>query len=138
MAIVAALYGMLSDASQDICDAWRAALVADLPAGVLKGSGLPLEKELYEFLKKGIDKKVRIAFVQLMSRSGSMASVDSSEDAIINAEARGNWNYENSWARMILGVYGLLRSTAGIPEQLRRPRRTSSRPTIATGLHNAC
>lgn len=107
--------------SQDIPAAWRAALVADLPAGVLKWSGSSLVNELCEFLRKGVDSKVWIATVELMSRSGSAAWVDSLREAIINAEGHGNWMDQRFWARMILVVFRLVRSTPETCEQLRAP-----------------
>jgi hypoxanthine-guanine phosphoribosyltransferase len=110
-------------ASQDISAARRAALVADLPAGVLKWSGPSLVGELCDFLKKGVDRDVWIAIVELMARSGSTAWVDSLGDAISNAESREKWMDERFWGRMILIVYRLMRSTPGVSEQLRRPLR---------------
>jgi hypothetical protein len=107
-------------ASEDIPAARRAALVADLPAGVLQWSGPSLVNELCEFLKKGVDREVWIATVELMSRSGSAAWADSLGEAMINAECRGNWMDERFWARMILIVFRLIRSTPGTSEQLRQ------------------
>jgi hypothetical protein len=108
-------------AAYDISAARRAALVADLPAGVLKWSGPSLENELCEFLKRGTDRDVWLAVVELMSRSGSTAWTGSLEDAIINAQARGNWMDERFWARMILIVPRMIRNTPQVSEQLRRP-----------------
>jgi orotate phosphoribosyltransferase len=108
-------------ASHDISAPRRAALVADLPAGVLKWSGPSLEHELCEFLKRGTDRDVWLAVVELMSRSGSTAWTDSLGDAIVNAQARGNWMDERFWARMILIVHRMVRSTPEVSEQLRRP-----------------
>jgi orotate phosphoribosyltransferase len=107
--------------SPDIPAARRAALVADLPAGVLKWSGQTLVNELCEFLKKGVDRNVWIATVELMSRSGSAAWVDSLREAVINAERCGNWMDEQFWARMILIVFRLIRNTPETSEQLRGP-----------------
>jgi orotate phosphoribosyltransferase len=108
-------------ASHDISAQRRAALVADLPAGVLKWSGPSLERELCEFLKKGIDRNVWLAVVDLMSRSGSTTWIDSLEDAIVNAQARGNWMDERFWARMILIVHRMVRNTPEVSEHLRGP-----------------
>lgn len=108
-------------ASHDISASVRAALVADLPTGVLKWSGLSLECELCEFLKRGTDRTVWLAVVELMSRSGSTAWTGSLGDAIINAQARGNWMDERFWARMILIVHRMVRNTPEVTEQLRRP-----------------
>lgn len=108
-------------ASHDISAPRRAALVADLPAGVLKWSGPSLVRELCEFLKRGIDRDVWLAVVELMSRSGSTAWTDSMGDAIINAQARGNWMDERFWARMILIVHRMMRNSPELSEQLRRP-----------------
>jgi hypothetical protein len=108
-------------ASYDISAPRRAALVADLPAGVLKWSGPSLERELCEFLRRGADKDVWLAVVELMSRSGSTAWTESLEDAIVNAQARGNWMDERFWARMILIVHRMVRNAPELCEQLRRP-----------------
>ena len=108
-------------ASYDISATRRAALVADLPAGVLKWSGPSLEHELCEFLKRGTDKDVWLAVVELMSRSGSTAWTESLGDAIVNAQARGNWMDERFWARMILIVHRMVRNAPEVSEELRRP-----------------
>ena len=108
-------------ASYDISAPRRAALVADLPAGVLKWSGPSLEHELCEFLKRGTDRDVWLAVVELMSRSGSTAWTDSLGDAIVNAQARGNWMDERFWTRMILIVHRMVRNAPEVSEQLRRP-----------------
>jgi orotate phosphoribosyltransferase len=108
-------------ASYDISAPRRAALVADLPAGVLKWSGPSLEHELCEFLKRGADRDVWLAVVDLMSRSGSTAWTDSLGDAIVNAQARGNWMDERFWARMILIVHRMVRNAPEVSEELRRP-----------------
>jgi orotate phosphoribosyltransferase len=108
-------------ASHDISAPRRAALVADLPAGVLKWSGPSLERELCEFLKRGTDRDVWLAVVELLSRSGSTAWTASLGDAIVNAQGRGNWMDERFWARMILIVHRMVRNTPEVSEQLRRP-----------------
>ena len=108
-------------ASYDISAPRRAALVADLPAGVLKWSGPSLEHELCEFLKRGTDRDVWLAVVELMSRSGSTAWTDSLGDAIVNAQTRGNWMDERFWTRMILIVHRMVRNAPEVSEQLRRP-----------------
>jgi orotate phosphoribosyltransferase len=108
-------------ASYDISAPRRAALVADLPAGVLKWSGPSLERELCEFLRRGADKDVWLAVVELMSRSGSTAWTESLGDAIVNAQARGNWMDERFWARMILMVHRMVRNAPELCEQVRRP-----------------
>jgi orotate phosphoribosyltransferase len=108
-------------ASYDISAARRAALVADLPAGVLKWSGPSLEHELCEFLRRGTDKDVWLAVVELMSRSGSTAWTESLGDAIVNAQAHGNWMDERFWARMILVVHRMVRHTPEASEQIRLP-----------------
>jgi hypothetical protein len=108
-------------ASYDISATRRAALVADLPAGVLKWSGPSLEREFCEFLRRGTDKDVWLAVVELMSRSGSTAWTDSLGEAIVNAQVRGNWMDERFWARMILIVHRMVRSSPEASEKLRRP-----------------
>jgi orotate phosphoribosyltransferase len=108
-------------AAHDISAPRRAALVADLPAGVLKWSGPSLEGELCEFLRRGTDRDVWIAIVELMSRSGSTAWTGSLGDAIVNARARGNWMDERFWARMILIVYRMVHNTPDVSDQLRKP-----------------
>jgi hypothetical protein len=108
-------------ASHDISAPRRAALVADLPAGVLKWSGPSLEHELCEFLKRGTDRDVWLAVVELLSRSGSTAWTDSLGDAIVHAHARGNWMDERFWARMILIVHRMVRNSPEVSQQLRRP-----------------
>lgn len=106
-------------AAHDISAPRRAALVADLPAGVLRWSGPSLEHELCGFLKRGIDREVWLAVVELMSRSGSTAWAGSLGEAIFNAQARGKWMDERFWARMILIVHRMVRNTPEISEELR-------------------
>jgi orotate phosphoribosyltransferase len=106
-------------ASNNIPSAKRAALVADLPAGVLKWSGPPLLEQLCGFLKRGRDRDVWTAIVELMSRSGSTDWVDCLGDAISNAETFDPWMDDQFWARMILVVHRLARGRPGTGDQMR-------------------
>jgi orotate phosphoribosyltransferase len=108
-------------ASNNIPSAKRAALVADLPAGVLKWSGPPLLEQLCGFLKRGRDRDVWTAIVELMSRSGSTDWVDCLGDAISNAETFDPWMDDQFWARMILVVHRLARGRPGTGDQIRPP-----------------
>jgi len=108
-------------ASNNIPSAKRAALVADLPAGVLKWSGPPLLEQLCRFLKRGRDRDVWTAIVELMSRSGSTDWVDCLGDAISNAETFDQWMDDQFWARMILVVHRLARGRPGTGDQMRPP-----------------
>jgi hypothetical protein len=107
--------------SSNISPARRAALVADLPAGALNWSGAPLQEELCGFLKRGTDRDVWIAIVELMSRAGSTAWVDCLKDAIGNAEGYNQWMDEQFWARMILVVHRLIRAKPATRDQMRPP-----------------
>ena len=79
-------------------------------------------RELCEFLRRGADKDVWLAVVELMSRSGSTAWTESLEDAIVNAQARGNWMDERFWARHdLIIVHRMVRNAPELCEQLRRP-----------------
>ena len=85
----------------------RAALVADLPAGVLQWSGPSLGHELCEFLKRGTDRDVWLAVVELMSRSGSTAWTDSLGMPLSTPKPAGT-----GWTTL-LGVYDPDRSSNG-------------------------
>ena len=106
-------------ASYDISAPRRAALVADLPAESLNGVAPHSSERLCEFLRRGADKDVWLAVIELMSRSGSTAWTESWRMPSSTPKLARFWMDERFWARMILIVHRMVQNAPELCEQLR-------------------
>jgi hypothetical protein len=82
----------------------RAAMIEDLPASAVIWSGDPLQRDLLQYLNTGTDREVWMATVELLTRAGSIAWLDSLEH-IMTRISRPEWMNEQFWARMVYSVY---------------------------------
>lgn len=111
----------------------RAAMIEDLPASAVVWSGEPLRRDLLQYLNTGTDREVWMATVELLTQAGSVAWLDSLEDAIVRIN-RSNWMNEQFWAWMVYSVYRVIKGDPGVGPDVRarlRPLVNSYDDTLA-------